>query len=1027
MAGLQLPADMVLAYKQYKKDTELVAGWLAQKAASCGYKPNMTTTNEPKLKGRARKLARDAAKQSGIPQPSRTVNSIKTTEFVEMAGHIAKARPKIVLTRQIHAIWERTIRARREFTAWFKAKSDVASFTDEKHSHFVTILQTALDTLKPCFEPEKAPPATAATKATTPLSTPLAMVNNMFQHLELEDTTPEEEGLANGTPNSAAAPGPVPAVASVRIEFDDKETEEEFHFAIWSFLQDIQAVRVYLLSTWQLYAGGKIELMQAACVTNLAVDMVRRAEADFESTLRRPSKYPAAKYPTGSLPFIIFKEHLPHANGGQPLEFDPDLPQTIIICGCEICDFLLYVPWAMAKSYVDVLKEEPPTLPTAKNDFSVRVPPFPNTRTYQSERYHALNPSQMSQTQLVEILPNFCMLSLMLKGAFIEDEILHAARHVLHNHNVPVWVSFALQIQLDIQRVDSILHLPAFEDLKKAYAVTKQKYKDHRKWTKSLGFEIWDKRRHNHVAMLTEQFGDWIEEGKPGKADHVEVIRRMSEGQSFEQAARESKRVPLLEYFPVTCGTMKTEMQLEWHVLGLKLVNDTGHVTLLCHLYNALHIINPKAPIWPDMELVIRNQKAEKIFIGGRPKTLEDVEKKVLMAMGMSTTSLAKDSRGVRFNKAKVHERGFDHAPIAHNLFERWLGQETRKHDEAAYRLQELLFGTKYQRDLQDRLYAVEASDSEFAEIRSQLTPLNTKMVRTLGNLAQGFMAEMPAFAFDYFSMQRTCFELYRQINKGFFDLDDIPEKLSADELMRNCPAHVTMSMIGSAVRSEAMNRMLKRKDKSIHKALGPTWAKHMKSLAPESMDVEVRQEMEQMLKATTDGDIQSVVSKIWDINEYSVSNKLFEPVLSAISGLIEQKKHDFELRKLRKLVSETSYGIFLFRHPSLENLYGPGSLKEWENMAFAESEIQRRTEFRADSLVFYVFSSSFLYQRKVLNGKGKDSHAYSAHNGLSRDEYLEREDDLRQELQKEQAEQALKDDWENCGEIYGKETNSQE
>ena len=67
-----------------------------------------------------------------------------------------------------------------------------------------------------------------------------------------------------------------------------------------------------------------------ASVTNLAVDLVRRAEADFETILRRPRKYPVAKYPTGSLPFLIFKLHLPYQNGGT-LDFNPDEPHAIII------------------------------------------------------------------------------------------------------------------------------------------------------------------------------------------------------------------------------------------------------------------------------------------------------------------------------------------------------------------------------------------------------------------------------------------------------------------------------------------------------------------------------------------------------------------------------------------------------------------------------------------------------------------------------------------------------------------------
>lgn len=616
------------------------------------------------------------------------------------------------------------------------------------------------------------------------------------------------------------------------------------------------------------------------------------------------------------------------------------------------------------------------------------------------------------------------MLSLMLRRAFIEDEILHAARHVLENHNVPLWVSLALQVQLDIQRLDSVAHLQTFDDLKKAYAVTTQRYKDHQEWSQSLNCEIWEEGGQAHLASLAEQFGEWVKGSKYGKADCEEVRRRMAEGESLGKAASNSKRVPLLEYFPVTCGTMKTEMQLEWHVLGLRLANYTGHVLLLCHLYNALRIVHPEAPIWPDMELVIRNQGEDKIFIGGRPKTLEEAEKKVLLTLGMSTTSFARDSRGTRFNKSKAAQRELDKAPIARNLFDRWLGQESRKHDEAAYELQQLLFSTKYQQDLQHRLYAAEASASEFAGIRAKVIPLNTKMVRTLANLSQGFMAEMPGFTFDYFSMERTCFEIYRKINKGFFELDQVPDKLSMQDLKINNPVRVTLSLLGSAIRTEAAMQMMRGNNRSANRAIGPRLAQNIKSLIPDSVDSETRDQIDEVLKATKQGNIRESFGKVIDLSKDAAAKKTFGPVMKVINKLAQQKNHDFELRKLRKLVGDTAYGIFLFRHPSLENLYGEGDKESWEDIAIAEGRVQKRTQARADNPISYLMATLFLHQPKVMNGEGKDSHSYCDHGELSQDEYLKLESCLRKESRKEAEESTVKADWENYGEIYGKETH---
>ena len=85
-----LPPDMVLAYKRYQKDTETVLGWLAENATNAGYNINMDAAEmgkQPKLKGRARKLARDAAQKSPATCKQKYAYVVKTSDFVEMAKH----------------------------------------------------------------------------------------------------------------------------------------------------------------------------------------------------------------------------------------------------------------------------------------------------------------------------------------------------------------------------------------------------------------------------------------------------------------------------------------------------------------------------------------------------------------------------------------------------------------------------------------------------------------------------------------------------------------------------------------------------------------------------------------------------------------------------------------------------------------------------------------------------------------------------------------------------------------------------
>ena len=98
-----LPEGLYDTYKQYKSDTSKIVQWLASTATNCGYNqpvksaPATEPVKPTKLKGRARKLARDAAtadtaaKRNGaVPLPEREVEDVKT-HVVELEESVLMA------------------------------------------------------------------------------------------------------------------------------------------------------------------------------------------------------------------------------------------------------------------------------------------------------------------------------------------------------------------------------------------------------------------------------------------------------------------------------------------------------------------------------------------------------------------------------------------------------------------------------------------------------------------------------------------------------------------------------------------------------------------------------------------------------------------------------------------------------------------------------------------------------------------------------------------------------------------------
>ncbi len=609
----------------------------------------------------------------------------------------------------------------------------------------------------------------------------------------------------------------------------------------------------------------------------------------------------------------------------------------------------------------------------------------------------------------------------MLRRAFIEDEILHAARHILENHNVPLWVSFAFQIQLDIQRLDSLKSIPAFKDLKETFTETKSRYKEHRKWSKSLESEIWDPSSEDHVHSIVKEFGDWIEGTRCGRADPLEINSRLAEGDDIAAALNNSGRVPLLELFPLTCGTMKTEMTLEWHVLGLRLVNNAGHVIMICHLYNALRSINDEAPIWPDMELVIRNQDPARVFVGPRPNNVEDAYKRIFLAMGMSAGSLARDSSGMTFKKKNAKRHEYQKASIAGNLFDRWMGKESRKVDEAAYRLQQMLSDGKYKHDLLYKLFVLPRSESDDGEALSKLVLLNTKMVRTLVNLSQGFTAEMPAFMFDYFSMERRCFSIFQQLREAYrtrLEKHDGPFSKQADKA--NNPVSLTLAIMGSARDAEQMTRNM-RSNKAENKAWGPALAKHIKSQLVGFTDEKSQDSVDEVLQLTKQGRAAELLQKYVDISEHAMARNTFHPMLATLQKFLKAGDGDREIRKLRQRVRDTSHGIFLFRTASLQALYGSPVSDAWKGIAIPEDHIKSVLSCSADEPALVVLTILCLRQKKVMCGEGEDSHAASLLKDFSAPE-LEKYAASRRRQPKSAEATEVKEDWEKIADIYGKE-----
>ena len=311
-----LPGSLFSTYKQYKEDTRKIVEWLATNARRCGYDPAATqpetapaAAKKPKLKGRARKIARDAAAvevkaQQNGPSSSGKQTVVQVREYEPMARCIAESKDtKVIIPVGILKTFKNCIAARTNTAKWYEldpaAKEDPAD-SNASHGHFIEVLKRSLQILVPIAKLQDLEKRSFDVKAPEVTKDDLEEAVNRFARLEIHDLNEEAyEALADAQVKSTSKS----SSNSTKTKYVPEELEifSEWLFALGCFWEDMEALQDQLTATWEDYASGELDLCTAAVTTNTAIEMVKRAEEEFNK-VKRPELN--SIYGDDYLPFI---------------------------------------------------------------------------------------------------------------------------------------------------------------------------------------------------------------------------------------------------------------------------------------------------------------------------------------------------------------------------------------------------------------------------------------------------------------------------------------------------------------------------------------------------------------------------------------------------------------------------------------------------------------------------------------------------------------------------------------------------
>jgi len=204
------------------------------------------------------------------------------------------------------------------------------------------------------------------------------------------------------------------------------------------------------------------------------------------------------------------------------------------------------------------------------------------------------------------------------------------------------------------------------------------------------------------------------------------------------------------------------------------------------HLYNAVKQEGFCAGDWLDMELLIDMQTSERIFVGGRPKNIDDYLKRFCLSMGYASEQYASNRRNQGPVVSKKGPRVLTEiCPVSQCLKRRYCENEDLQ--DFSLETIEVLLNDRFIGEKQDQEDGMNQEDVTSPEItigmRSAIVTLRHREKSAVRNhfkqtarlsplelllaLQLSIADEAPLLQFDYFAFHRICWSVLRMVQQA--------------------------------------------------------------------------------------------------------------------------------------------------------------------------------------------------------------------------------------------------------------------
>ena len=590
-------------------------------------------------------------------------------------------------------IVQRAIDARKRCASWFQ-KTGLVSEEDstESHLHFVTTLERALSTLRPDISgfafSEKGPcPTTAA---------PAEELKNRFSVLGLEETVDDEDITAAEAATELGVAKKRPGKDSIVeiYELEDR-VEIEHAFIIFCFFEDLHGIQSFIQEIWKEYKTNKCDLTVASVTTNLAFNLVRRAEDELIANLD-PKRYskPKSYY---ALAMTIFYEDS-YARGECP---EKKLASNESLRLTPFDDFI-YLPTARTLSMFQRMMTlgvpYPQPMPPFRFSYIARPELLELPEIKKAEQEHLLLSQILIDSSLIDLLIPV-LTKQRRREAPLEDEFSDGLLKLRKEGEVSAWIVFASKVILDIHDILGADVTRGYRELSQAGVAATKILDFHPKGNELLlgGGLCWQSKDVGVVQDIYDFANFWIKEAPLPSAkamfaadqeprsepqdlhklpqevqDHLRARGIHNDDVLPEHEANAEKlnlsfitpaEDPAFIYKsnPLYCGSLAFNIAIDMEIAGIKLANHHLTIFAVAHLYNALQQTNVVRGKWPELDKIIQLHIGQ-LFAGKLPTKPSECHTRLSVRMGASASDFARNRRATTRPQG-LTGKGIKHLP----------------------------------------------------------------------------------------------------------------------------------------------------------------------------------------------------------------------------------------------------------------------------------------------------------------------------------------------------------------------------